>query len=198
MKFLIGEVPASETLETRPGWTRVTSLPTGLLFLYSAPVGILLFLLVGLYWNFIFESPTIIPRIPSDLPFPIILLLTIATHELVHAATLPGFPFSPCCIMGFWPSRFAPFVTFDGVLTRRRAIFFTLGPLFLLTVVPILLSFAAGLNHRLVAAVSILNACGSCADIFLALILLKQVPGEALVCYSRTETFWSRPQERLR
>ena len=133
--------------------------------------------------------------IKNDIPIDIIIktyknnwyliLILIPIHEYAHAIIYPKFGLSDKTIIGFWPKKFVFYAYHDKPMKRNRILLAMLSPLFMLTIVPVLLISILNLNSVYLAIITLLNPMAGAGDIFYTILVLKQVPKNSLV---RTDT----------
>jgi len=122
--------------------------------------------------------------------FPILLFLPVflLIHELLHLAFIPDFIRSDKTYLGL--AWFGGYVYTEEILTKRRAVWISLAPFVLLSVI---LPFILGGFVRLSPAFEFfifLNALGSSVDLLNAFLLSAQVPRKALVLNNGRKTYW--------
>jgi hypothetical protein len=190
MKFHIGPIPEPVTQFLDGSWIPIRELPPTKLLIYSAPIAILLLELFGQFWAPRFGVAPHAVMFPGSPGFLLLLVFTILLHELAHAVILPGFPQSSLCIVGVWPSRLAPYVHYEGSLSRTRSILSAAAPFLLLSVLPVAAGVTFGAQSRVIAAIATINAAGACADFVIIALLFYQVPRHAMVRNHGWKTYW--------
>jgi len=186
-------MPKDPTFEPEhEGWMRVPEPgPLKMMMLIIPPMVVL-----GLSFHFIFSlaGANVQPLTNiRNAPIALAIIAGIAPiHELLHLLCLPGFGLNEESIVGFWPKMFAPYVYYEGVLSRNRYIFICACPFAVLSVVPLLVSLINPDIPVIVIAVSYLNCLLSGADLAGIFLLLKHVPSGASIKNNGTEGYWRK------
>ena len=115
---------------------------------------------------------------------------TIA-HEFTHWTVLPRRHTNGVSVFGFYPWRLGAFVFFSGRLSLCRSLAMLLFPFFVLTVVPLITLALLETSPRWVGFIVIWNAAGSCADLLLALNLVRLVPSGRHVVWGHRHLYVS-------
>jgi hypothetical protein len=118
------------------------------------------------------------------------LVALIGGHELLHAASLPGFGLTPATTVGFWPRTLTPYVAYNGELSRTRFALVGLMPFLVISVLALLVGGLLGWMPFWVVALSTLNALLSSGDLIGATLLIAQTPRLAIVRNQGLETWW--------
>jgi hypothetical protein len=93
-------------------------------------------------------------------------------------------------IVGFWPKMVAPYVYYEGVLSRNRYILISTCPIVVLSLFPLLVAFVKPDIPVIIIAVSYLNFLLSGMDLASICLLLKHVPSGALVKNNGLDGYW--------
>ena len=194
MRLRLGEVP--NDLSFRPaadGWRPIREPGPRAIQLAALPVVAVLLLAVAGALSRL--APDV--ALGGDL---VVGLLTIALlvplHEVVHAVLTPRFGATEHTTVGFWPSRLLFYAYYDAPLPRWRHLLVSLGPLLVLTVLPLALITsgpALGLPAEARSALGFLafvNAAASSGDVIGAALVVSQVPDRAEVRFSGWRTYW--------
>lgn len=174
MKF-VSEVPDVELQVSEVGkFELVTSEKVNLFTLLLA------FLIVPatyLFWSIFWNNEAIwgIFRM-QNWQFIGSMLLVFLFHESVHLIAHPQFGFSDKSLAGASLKKMYFFVAYKDALSRNRLIFVALFPFFVLSAFPLVLSYFFPSYVSELAWCSIFNAGSSGVDIYLAIVILKQVP----------------------
>ncbi|MBE3590982.1 MAG: DUF3267 domain-containing protein [Firmicutes bacterium] len=190
MKFVLGKPPASDDFTPSEGaWIRLKEPASmWILQLASLPIGLalvaamlLLAAVLGLPGSIVIDGASL-----AALP------LIIPAHELLHGLAYPVRLSSPRVMLGFWPSSLVFYAHFNGEIARARFLAVLLAPLFVLSVLPLLiLKLAGGHGAPFIMAASAMNAFVSCGDVFGALLILFQVPRGAVIRNQGWKTYWT-------
>jgi hypothetical protein len=114
----------------------------------------------------------------------------VVAHELVHVAALPGCGLTSATTVGFWPRKLTPYVSYEGELSRNRAIVVGLMPLLWLSAVPMLVALLFAWMPLWLVVLSTLNAFFSSGDLIGAVLLVTQTTRSAVVRKKGLETWW--------
>jgi hypothetical protein len=128
-------------------------------------------------------------------PLSIVLSLfgLTAVHELLHAAAQPMAGRSSHSILGFWPSWLVFYAHYDGELHRNRFVVIALMPLFVLSILPLLVSAATQSVAGWVASISSFNALTAGVDLLATGIIVFQIPARAILHNQGWKTYWREP-----
>ena len=129
----------------------------------------------------------------------VLLALGIAivpVHELIHAVTHPMQGRSRHSVIGFWPATILFYAHYLGELRRNRFLAILLMPFVLLSVAPLALASLSQLATGSVAFVSIVNGLFACGDILGAVLILAQIPSDAVVRNQGWRSYWRREDTR--
>jgi hypothetical protein len=151
------------------------------------------FLLVGFLWSLVVPGGGLPSRdtafraaVWSLLLFPII----IPVHELIHALAHPNWGRSAQSSLGLWPRTLLFYAHYSGEWPRRRFVACLLAPFVALSICPLVWAWIFGAKHGLAVVVSLLNTLLSCGDLAGALMVVVQVPREAIVRNQGYYTWW--------
>ena len=75
-------------------------------------------------------------------------------------------------------------------MKRNRLLLAMLSPMFILTIIPVLLISIFKLNYVYLAIIALLNPIAGAGDIFYSILVLKQVPKNSLVRTDTSRVFW--------
>ncbi|MEO6280555.1 DUF3267 domain-containing protein [Roseateles sp.] len=109
-----------------------------------------------------------------------LIALTIFVHELIHVAAAPNGFTSKATVIGLNARNYRFYTYIDSELSWARSIFVVAAPFLVLTVVPTVLRFTAGLPTDWVGVVAICNASLSANDLFIAVSIFLRVPRQAI------------------
>jgi len=133
---------------------------------------------------------------PLDIALWMGLLLfhvILIAHELIHALLFPDGGRSKRTVLGVWASKWLFYAFYRGELSKRRFLVAMLGPLVLLTLVPLVL-FGLGVRWWQSEFLILFNFGISLGDVILALCLAFQVPNKAVVRLNDWDVYW-RPDQ---
>ncbi|MGE7930435.1 DUF3267 domain-containing protein [Lysinibacillus xylanilyticus] len=120
----------------------------------------------------------------------IIFLLII--HELLHLMFIPNFMKSEKTSIGL--TLFGAFVMTEEKISKPRYMFITIAPFIIISVIfPLILSIC-GLLTTTIKFLIILNSMGSSVDLLNVLLIMKQVPKNAILTSNGTNTYWKNAQ----
>lgn len=197
MRFRIGPVPDDMSFSPAEGEWRKLAEPTfGVLMLLAIPVSVSVTAAVLFAWTALarvhgVEDAGQFVITPTTLLVGVFALAALATvHELAHAAALPGFGLSSATVVGFWPQKLTPYVSYEGELARNRYAFAGLAPFLLLSGLPLLAGLMLGLMPPWLVMLSTLNAFVSSGDLIGVGLLLWQTPRDAVVRSKGLQTWW--------
>lgn len=172
MKFKIGKLPTNENINTAE-WNLIKE-PSNIWItqIIVFPIGIITTGLIFFMLNYFAETP--FP--PFGIMGFLVLLFLIPIHEIIHAIFFPGGLVSKKTTIGFWPSAAAFYAWHDGVMTRNRYLAVLMAPLIIMSILLTLVVQSLQLNSDYVILFILMNAFGSCVDVFGSALLLFQVP----------------------
>ena len=188
MRFHLGAIPSSPDFVPDASWRSLRAPPPWLGGLLALPIGVVAAVVVVMLWLLVMP----LRDIASAVSLPVLLFSfsgIIVVHELIHALVHPMAGLSPHSILGFWASL-GFYAHYDGEMSRNRLVAILLMPLFIISIVPLLVSAAAQISSGWVAFVSAFNAFCASVDLLLAGSLLFQVPAAAIVRFKRWRIFW--------
>lgn len=188
MRFHIGAIPSSPDFVPDASWRSLRERPTWLENLLALPIGVAAAAMVAALWFLLTPLRDITPAM--SLPaFLLSFAGLVVVHELIHALVHPMAGLSPHSILGFWPSG-GFYANYDGELSRNRLVAILLMPLFIISIVPLLVSAVTQVSSSWVAFVSAFNALCACADMLLAGLVLFQVPATGIVRFKSWKLYW--------
>ncbi len=192
MRFHLGAIPSSPDFVPDASWRSLRQPPSPWLRnLLALPIGVVAAVVVAVLWFLVTPLRDITPAM--SLPT---LLLSFAglvvLHELIHALAHPMAGHSPHSIVGFDPSPASGgfYGHYCGEMSRNRFLAILLTPLFIITIVPLLVSAVTQVSSGWVAFVSVFNAFLACADMLLASLVLFQIPATGVVRQQSWRTYW--------
>jgi len=126
-----------------------------------------------------------------------LIFILIPIHEYAHAIFYPNFGLSDKTIMGFWPKKFVFYSYHDKPLKRNRLTIAMLSPLFILTIIPVLLIYILELNYVYLAIMALLNPIAGAGDIFYSILCFNQIPKNSIVKTDTSKVFWKKENTQL-
>ena len=205
MRVQYGRIPPVEGIDPAAEGLRPIRGPGSVL---SQVVGSLtgLFLLVFLIGGLCFflsmlaiPNPDVDPNYVPPVAWPavILALLTyIPMHELLHVLLHPAGGLSGNSVLVIWPQRLIFGAYYEGCMSRRRWLLMRIAPFVLLSVIPAIviaiLQYVA-FSHAVrtfIEVVVTVNAVGSGGDLAGMLLVLRQVPAPAQLCFRGGRAFW--------
>lgn len=189
MRFHYGGIPASPDFAPDASWKPMRELPPWSIQFVALPIGIVTTAFVWILWDG-FTPVRLNPFTMELVPLLALCLGLPVVHELIHAALHPGAGRSSRTILGFWLKCGMFYAYYDGELSRNRLVTIALLPLFVMTILPLVVSAALGSASEWVAFVSCLNALGACGDVFVAGVILFQVPPNATLRNQGWRSYW--------
>lgn len=197
MRFNLGPVP--EDPDFHPDgheWRNLKEPSFGVLMLLVLPVAGLLVAGMLSAWATVARAADADEAVqfvmtPATLLYSLAaLVVLVVVHELAHMLVLPRFGSTPATVVGFWPSKFTPYVSFEGELARNRYMIVGLTPFVLLSLVPLLAGALLGWAPTWLVALSTVNAFASSGDLINAGLLAAQVPRDGVVRSKGLATWW--------
>jgi Putative zincin peptidase len=132
------------------------------------------------------------------------LLLYIPVHELFHLICQPHLGFSDQSVLVIWPSRLRFGIYYDGCMSRTRWLLMRSAPLIALSLIPaVVLAILqnSALDHALRTSLEVLlvvNGVGSGGDAVAMILVLRQVPSSAYLCFRGGRAYWQPAQPESR
>lgn len=192
MKFRIGRVPENPEFhpeadgwlslkEPSPGWAQVIALPVGF-----GVAGLLLLL-----WYIL--TPMRGFAFPVILSLPLIFIMSIPVHELIHFFTFPNQGRGQQAVLGFWPRQLVFYAHYEGVLSRNRFLMILVNPFLVITLLPLLFCAVFRCFSSFFMLLSLINALSSSLDLLGFLIIFLQIPAAAAVRNQSWKTYYKLP-----
>lgn len=197
MRIHIGAIP--DEFEPDTSWNKIHEPGPLLMQVVAVPIAALLVVSFGYLWSRLGQlSPLSVPR-DYQLGFTAAVVLSfpalILVHEALHAVAHPGYGLQRETIIGAWPRKLLFYAHYSGPLTRDRFLLVFAMPFLVITVLPLIIS-ALGLLRPPLGSIfawfSVWNAFFACGDAVGFLLLLFQVPRDAIVQNKGWRTFWKR------
>jgi hypothetical protein len=192
MQWHVGPVPEDD-FAPGPEWRQLDEpSPEELLKLaanYGAVAGCLLIL------GWIFLTPLLADgfRWPSVADFMLAapaFAALVLVHELLHASLHPGWGWTRNTVIGWWPERGMFYAHYQGELSRNRLVMLALLPFLVISVFPLSLAIAFKLALPWTAGISTLNSLLACGDLYVAALLLRQLPARAIIRNRGWVSYW--------
>jgi hypothetical protein len=153
------------------------------------PVSVAAAGIVAVLWFVVTPSRDVMPA----MSVPIFLLLfagIVVVHELIHALVHPMAGRSVRSILGFWPAGCFFYANYDGELSRHRFLAILLMPLFIISIIPLLVSAGTQVASGWVAFISIFHAFLAGGDLLPAGLVIFQIPSTGIVRQKGWRTYW--------
>jgi len=164
-------------------WRPLREPDPGLAQVLALPIALTLGTAVVVLWAVL--TPFTDPKLnPQSLVATLIVLVPL--HEFAHAAAFPRSLRSAQLSIALWPWR----VHYDGELSRHRYLAILAMPLLAISVVPALVCAMLGSVSHPVASISLLNALASSGDVLAGILVLAQVPPEAVIRMRGSVIVW--------
>ena len=187
----------------RTGWKKLKEPKLSLVMLIAIPVGILLMLLNIKYCLYFFPKLNEIINYSENsfaikfklgiwqlILYLIITVLFLILHEFIHLLFVPNFFKSK---RTFWGMRLLYFFTYteEEMSKFRMAVIFIAPLLFLSFIFPVILNIL-GIMNGFIMFLCVLNAGGSCVDVFYTLLILFKIPNGSIVKNNGAVTFYKK------
>jgi hypothetical protein len=124
------------------------------------------------------------------------MLLIILLHEVIHALLMPCFGLTPRTLIAVWPQKLLFYAHHIDRMPRNQFLLVFLGPLIVLTGLPLVLisllaQFPGTLTAQLwLAAIALFNGVSACGDIIGFGLILFQIPARAFVRNQGWKSYW--------
>ena len=189
MRFHLGAIPDSPDFVPDASWRPLRQAPAPWIEnLLALPIGVVAAAIVAVLWFVLTPLSDLTP--PMSVPAYLLLFAGfVVVHEGIHALVHPMAGRSPRSILGFWASL-GFYAHYDGEMSRNRLVTCLLMPLFLISIVPLLVSAVTQVSFGWVAFVSALNALGACVDLLLAGSIFFQIPATTIVRFKNWRIYW--------
>jgi len=158
--------------------------------LIGIPIGAIAAAIIAILWFVLTPLRDARPTLSYPTMLLALVVITIV-HELSHAIVHPKAGCSSHTVLGFWPAKIVFYAHYDGELTRNRFVAILLMPLFVISIMPLVLAALVGASSGWLAFASSLNAFMACVDILGAGMLLFQIPATAIVRNQGWRTYWT-------
>jgi hypothetical protein len=193
MRFIFGAMPQDPEFDPKnQGWTSLREPGPGKIQLIAIVIAVLVALLLQLLFWLAGANISPLQNI-RNAPIGLgIMLGIIPIHELLHLLCFPCFGLNKKSIIGFWPRMFGPYVYYNGALSRNRVMLISACPFIVLSIIPLLVSICTADIHVVIVAVSYLNGLSCGVDLLNILLLVKQVPSDALVRAKGYHSYWRK------
>ena len=189
MRFQLGAIPDSPDFVPDASWRPLREPSPWLEKLLALPIGVFMAVTIAVLWFLITPLRSFIPTV-SLLTVLLSFAGIVVVHEFIHALVHPRAGLSPRSILGYWPSRLFFYAHYDGELSRNRFLAVLLMPLFIISIIPLLVSAVIQVPFGWVAFISEFNAFLACGDILAAGLVLFQIPAARIVRTHSWRTYW--------
>lgn len=188
MILRVGDVPKTEDFHPDANWHAIREpSPLAMQFWAILP-GVLATLIVIFLW--LVFAPTHTNLLSASLYLLPAVLVVIPVHELIHAACHPQIGMSHRTVLGFWPAKLAFFAHYHGPLPRNRFLLILIMPFLLISLFPILIAGVSGFSHDFIVSISLFNAFGACGDLLGVILVVAQIPSDAIIQNQQWRTYW--------
>ncbi len=196
MRFYFGNAPEGQARAlAEEGWQSIPVLGAQRVQNYGLLVACVNMLIVGLQLH---------GQIRSSSIWTTLLIVVFATplHELVHALTTPGWGRSDQTVIGLQRSKglLLPYMYYDGIQPLMHMLFTGLAPLFLLTVLPVMVIVFAPLSSQLRADLAFLaffNVAISGGDMVNIFWIITHLPLHAKVQHNGWGLLWKVERQEM-
>ncbi|MFC3882378.1 DUF3267 domain-containing protein [Bacillus songklensis] len=126
--------------------------------------------------------------ITIHLGFIIWFILLLIVHELLHLLFIPNFSQSKNTFIGL--TLFGGYVYTEDELSKSRYIMITIAPFVIISIIMPITLAAFGLLTPLMKFLILVNSMASSVDILNFLLILFQIPRNAIIKSNGTKTYW--------
>ncbi len=126
--------------------------------------------------------------ITINLGMIIALIIFIIIHELLHLIFIPNFKRSSKTFVGL--TLYGGFVVTEEEITKSRYILITIAPFLIASIILPFILGVFGLLTPSIKLLVLLNAMASSVDILNLLLVIKQVPRNAILKNNGPKTYW--------
>jgi len=120
------------------------------------------------------------------------LFLLLILHEFLHLIFIPNFIKSDKTFVGI--TMFGGFVITEEALSKTRYILITIAPFIIISVILPLLLSVFGLLTPILKFLILLNSLASSVDMLNLLLIIKQIPKNAILKSNGPYTYWKHVQ----
>lgn len=163
----------------------ILSIPFMVINLYIAVVFMVIFSIIS------FEEFGFTPNsfsITINLGMIIALIILIIIHELLHLVFIPNFKRSSKTFVGL--TFYGGFVVTEEEIAKSRYILISIAPFLIASIILPSILGVFGLLTPSVKLLVLLNAMASSVDILNLLLVIKQVPTNAVLKNNGPKTYW--------
>jgi hypothetical protein len=194
MKFHFGSIPDSHDFKPEEqGWVPLREPTPWIAQLMALPVAVITGLLLLFFWFFFTPLAQRVAS-PSGLVLGWIPI-TVILHELMHALFHPGFGTTGESILGFWPQKLLLYAHYTGAVSRQRFVWILLAPFLVLSIFPLLVCMITEQATLSLFFVSLFNGLLACMDLLGTVLILIQVPYQAIARNKTWRTYYRVPRE---
>lgn len=192
MRFCLGPIPTTHDFSpTEEGWHLIQTPNLLKLQFLATPFIILSFVCItGLVWIFLpiqidqFSLIDFMLTFVLLIPIRIIIFMLFHPHQGRSSKSIVGFTFNQLMLV---------YIYYSGALPRGRAVLIFLSPFLILSIVPLSIASIFGIGWIGLAYVIVLGGLMGSYDLFIALIILHNVPCQAIIRCQGLETYWKIP-----
>lgn len=193
MKFVLNKIPEDKNFNPQEnGWISFkepsSMYTTSLLSIF---ISLLNLLIVICFFKIFKLNSNILNIIFSNnfLSFLFIFIIIFPIHEFLHALSCPCSLTSNDIYFGFIPKKIIFFTYYKGILSKKRYLIVSIMPFLVITLAGILLAKLFG-NDTFFQTIILCNALESYMDILGVLIILLQVPKNAVIKNEGIKSYW--------
>lgn len=188
MKFNIGDIPEDEKfVPYKEEWYSIKE-PSILVYqAISLPIGIFVLFLMYVAVKDILSLGSLFIITPINIA---LLIGIIVFHEFLHAICHPCLGFTDKTVIGIHPQKMVFYAHYVETMSRNRFLFSMLNPFIILSVIPIVIILLHNMSIIIIARIAILNALLSCGDLLGLIIIVTQVPKNAVIKNKGWYSYW--------
>ena len=192
MKIHIGEIQEDQNVNL-DGWTEVLKPPIKKWQLLVFPIALFNLIVVILLWlKFTPALDEIQPvTFPQDIiGFFLCLIGLLLVHELIHTLFHPYIGLTKYSTIGLYPSKGLLYSIYKGELSRMHFIIILLMPIFIISVVPLIIAIFTNYFNIWYAYITIANAFVAAGDISEIVMVFKQAPPKSRIKRTGWKYYW--------
>jgi len=183
MRLVPGPATDSKEFTRDAAWRPLREPDAGLAQVLALPIAVCAGTAVVVLWAILtpFSDPGMTLRSLATT-----LVVLVPLHELTHAAAFPGSLASSRLVIVVWPWR----VQYDGEVSKARYLWILSMPLLVISVAPAILCAMLGKASPAIALISLVNALASSGDVLAGILVLAQIPPDAVIRTHGSMTLW--------
>lgn len=190
MRVHFGPIPETPDFMPQPPWRALKEPTPWLMQLLAVPVAVVSGggILALWSWRTPLKAVVLDPQFMAWGLAAFIWLIPV--HEAVHALVHPGRGLSDRTCIGLWLSRGMFYAHCHGPMSRNRFIAILIAPFIVLSILPLIVSALTGWMHPLPVTGSVVNAFLACGDLLGVLLIVWQIPRDAMIQNQAWRTYW--------